>query len=295
MRLFIAIICFGLTYHSCLAQNTPLFSETQFEKQIMNFSPQQGQLSTKDFDYANMILTEVKKAIKNDSEGFNRADYFNVLSAFLTLKMNKEEIQLAFNKFKNSEGSCEYFTSERIFRSTKYDALRPDIEKQKSICNGKSEKPKPFIAQEYAQKNKLSPDLISIIAQIDQDDRKYRVNEKVDWNQQNALDLKNQQLIDSLFLVHKKYLGRSIVGEKFETTMWAVIQHSNAAMMEKYLPILQKAVAEKQLDSGPFKMTIDRFYGLKYGYQVFGSQSGFGFELADEATRQKVMEQYNIK
>ena len=29
-------------------------------------------------------------------------------------------------------------------------------------------------------------------------------------------------------------------------------------------------------------MLIDRFYGLKYGYQVFGSQKGTGDRIADE-------------
>ena len=35
-------------------------------------------------------------------------------------------------------------------------------------------------------------------------------------------------------------------------------------------------------------MFVDRYYGLKYGYQVFGSQSGFGFELADPKTKEKI-------
>jgi len=42
-------------------------------------------------------------------------------------------------------------------------------------------------------------------------------------------------------------------------------------------------------------MLIDRFYGLKYGYQIFGSQSGFGFEMADEETRKKIELKYGIK
>ena len=77
--------------------------------------------------------------------------------------------------------------------------------------------------------------------------------------------------------------------------MWAVIQHSNPELMAEYLPIIQDAVKEKELDETPFKMLIDRYYGLKYGYQIFGSQSGFGFKLADEETRIKIEKKYQIE
>ncbi|MFK7783667.1 MAG: hypothetical protein AB8B56_01055 [Crocinitomicaceae bacterium] len=65
--------------------------------------------------------------------------------------------------------------------------------------------------------------------------------------------------------------------------------------MEKYLPILQKAVADGQINEKPFKMLIDRYYGLKYGYQVFGSQSGCGFELADDKKREEIKTKYNLE
>ena len=42
-------------------------------------------------------------------------------------------------------------------------------------------------------------------------------------------------------------------------------------------------------------MLIDRFYGSKYGYQVFGSQSGFGFELADDKKRKEIEIKYGIE
>jgi hypothetical protein len=76
--------------------------------------------------------------------------------------------------------------------------------------------------------------------------------------------------------------------------MWSVIQHSNPEMMEKYLPIVNKAVENNDLDKTPLKMLIDRYYGLKYGYQIFGSQNGFGFKMADDETRNKIIKQYGI-
>jgi len=34
-------------------------------------------------------------------------------------------------------------------------------------------------------------------------------------------------------------------------------------------------------------MMLDRYHGLKYGYQIFGRQSGFGFDLAGEKSEKK--------
>lgn len=85
-----------------------------------------------------------------------------------------------------------------------------------------------------------------------------------------------------------------MVGKRFDNVMWAVIQHSNPDMMEKYIPIVHKAVENNEIKQTPLKMLIDRFYGLKYGYQIFGSQNGFGFKMADNETRNKIIKQYDL-
>jgi len=109
-----------------------------------------------------------------------------------------------------------------------------------------------------------------------------------------AYDLKNQKPIDSLYNIHKTHLGSSLVGEKYKSIMWLVIQHSNVKMMEKYLPIIHQAVQNNELGEGPLKMLIGRFYGLKYGYQIFGSQSGFNFKDDDKATSDAIKKKYNL-
>lgn len=132
--------------------------------------------------------------------------------------------------------------------------------------------------------------------QLNVQDQKHRnsSSKKSIVQQQKVLDQQNQLVIDSLYSIHKSYVGRSLVGEEFQYVMWSVIQHSTVEIMEKYLPIVHSAVQEKELDEGPFKMLLDRFYGLKYGYQIFGSQSGFGFKLADDKTRQEIEKKYSI-
>src|SRR5690606_9983453 len=145
--------------------------------------------------------------------------------------------------------------------------------------------------KEYSSSKNLDEKLVELINAIEILDQKDRNNLK----SQKQFDITNQLKVDSLYNTYQRYIGKSLVGKKFENVMWQVIQHSNPEMMHKYLPIIQKAVEENEIDVGPFKMLIDRFYGLKYGYQIFGSQSGFGFELADDKKRKEIKLKYGIE
>lgn len=122
------------------------------------------------------------------------------------------------------------------------------------------------------------------------------VSEKktVDWKKQKLLDKENQQTVEALYQQHNTYIGRSLVGTEHEAVMWSVIQHADPEMMEKYLPVIHKAVQDGELDMGPLKMLIDRYYGLTKGYQFFGTQSGFGFENAGKEEKNKIKEMYGI-
>ena len=152
-----------------------------------------------------------------------------------------------------------------------------------------------FNIEEYCKSNNLDMALVTKINKVKIDDQKHRNDSSKELrSKQLELDKTNQETINSLYSKHKTYIGKSLVGEKFKSVMWAVIQHSNTEMMAEYLSVIQKAVKENELDVVPFKMLIDRFYGLKYGYQIFGSQSGFGFELADDKKRKEIKLKYGI-
>jgi len=297
MKQFFVIFLIIQTFISCKAQmNKTEFTYDDFEKQVIRYQPKQNDLSDKDYNHGIMILSETKNYVKNDPNNFNRADYFNILSCFLSLKENKETINITFEKFKNSEGSCEYFLDKTLFKSPKYDIVREEITKQSLVCEQSTPMDStPLDLNGYSQKNNFDVNLIMIINEISISDEKYRKDETTDWSKQTPIDKENQKMIDSLYDLHESYIGKTLVGEKFGFVMWSVIQHSNVDMMEKYLPIIQKAVEEKELEIVPFKMLIDRFYGLKYGYQIFGSQSGFGFKLADDKKRKEIELKYGIE
>lgn len=290
-------ILFIISIYSCNAQNGTEFEYDNFENQFLNYKPKQNsQISKKDFDYANMIIKETKSATNNNSKNFNLADYFNVLSAFLTLKESRENIKIVFEKFKNAEGSCEYIISfeKSVEKNPKYDIIREDYNKELDKCKAKPVQDKTFNISEYSKTNNLDLALIEKINNIMLNDQVYR-KKTADENKakQRKLDIQNQKAIDSLFNVYKTYIGRTLVGEKFESTMWLVIQHSNLEMMEKYLPIIQVAFENKEIDIVPFKMLIDRIYTQKENYQIFGSQ--VGVEQANEKIRQEVIKKYKLK
>lgn len=277
---------------------TPIsFTSEKFEQQVLAYKPTQREgVTDAQFAQATMILRENVRQTENDPTTFNRADYFNTLVAFLQLQEPTIHIDLALDKFLKSEGSCEYLQEfGKMMDAKVYDPIRTRWNEAKALCP--TVKETISTPQEYAQAEGLKEGLLQEIAAISEQDGQYRAGQVDNWAaKQGPLDKQNQVQIDQLYKQHQQYLGKTLVGARFETTMWAVIQHAPIAYMEKYLPVLHQAFLAKELSEGPFRMFLDRYYGLRHGYQLFGSQSsGFGFELADEATRQKIEQQYGLK
>ncbi|MCZ4408385.1 hypothetical protein O3Q51_06170 [Cryomorphaceae bacterium 1068] len=272
---------------------------TNFEEVVMNYEPKQRQnVSDKDFNFASMVIRETKLVVRGDEEGFNRADYMNVLTAFLALKESKENIDLAFAKLSNSDGSCEYFLSfgDELLAKESFQTIRKSFEAKIAECKRDDTPKASFELDNYCLEYKLDSKLVMLISEVDTKDKLYRKgdfdNHKDD---QRLLDMENQRNIDSLFAVHEKYLGKSMVGPKFESVMWAVIQHSNEAMMKKYLPVMKESLARGDMGEAMLKMTIDRYYALAHGYQVFGSQAGMNVDLATVEKRNEIARFYGIK
>ncbi|WP_232123756.1 hypothetical protein [Tenacibaculum finnmarkense] len=277
---------------SCNAQDETKFEYNNFEKQFLNYQPtQNSNTSKKDFDHGKMIISETKALLKGDPEDFYISDYYNILSAFLSLKESRENIMIVFQKFKDSDGSCSYFLRlEPKIKNPKYDIIRDDFEREIINCKSSTIQ-EVFDLEKYCISNNLDIKLVEIIQAIDSDDQKDRLNHGT----QAKLDKKNQVLIDSLYRNYGTYIGKTLVGDKFKDVLWSVIQHSNPEMMTEYLPIIKKAVEQDELGVTPFKMLIDRLYGLKYGFQIFGTQQGFGFELASDKKRKEIELQYGIE
>jgi len=250
------------------AQKPLKFEYERFELQILTYTPvKRPNVSVKEFNYAEMIITETKEIVKGDPANFGLADYFNILTAFLTLKEGSENIYVAFEKFRDANGSCEYFLSfeDLIQKTPKYDVVRDQYSKKLMECKSDSSKQEKFDVAQYCEKNNLDCGLVKMIMQVNLKDQQHRTqNSKESLVKQKEQDEENQQAINMLYKNYNSYIGRSLVGRKFQHVMWAVIQHSNLEMMEDYLPVIHQAVQQEELDEGPLKLLIDRYYGLKY-------------------------------
>lgn len=271
------------------------FTEQSVGNSIFSFTPVQREgVTDQRFHYAQRILDDTRSASKNNPQNLIAADYWNITTAFVILKEPKSHIEAAFKKAIHLDGAtiCSYVKSMGTSGLDKLipETFLPFFANCAQTTTAESSK---FDVAQYAETNKLNPNLVSIIHSIVLHDSRFRMTTPVDWTKQKPLDARNQLLIDSLFNVYKIYLGKSLVGKQLESTMWLVVQHAPLEMMEKYLPVIATAVNQKQLDEVPLKMLIDRIYWLKYNYQIFGSQ-GSTIKVADDKTRNEVIKKYNL-
>ncbi len=180
-----------------------------------------------------------------------------------------------------------------LIRTSIYDRIRSRYAADFSKCVGTEKLAGE--AQPYPAETKASK-ITEMMQEILQRDQKIRATAKAgqDWAaQQRPLDIKNQMLIDSLFNKHNTYIGKSVVGEKNQSVMWIVIQHSDINRMERYLPYIKESVRSNELPVANLKMLIDRIYAVRYKVQIFGTQSNV--TMADKKMIYAVMEEYGIR
>jgi len=66
--------------------------------------------------------------------------------------------------------------------------------------------------------------------------------------------------------------GRSLVGKAGATTAFLIIQHADAEMQQKYLPLVQKAAAQGELEKSAAALLQDRVLMGQGKPQLYGSQ-----------------------
>ena len=129
--------------------------------------------------------------------------------------------------------------------------------------------------------------LQAALLQIGEDDQKYRgqlreTAEKYSRDSREKQDLwKIINETDSINLIKvttilDKYgwAGVDKVGEEANKTLFFVIQHSNLATQQKYLPMMREAVKNKQTNGHLLALSEDRVALGEGGRQTYGSQIG---------------------
>jgi len=293
--LFISLIC--CQYNSLWAQESLVFDLENFDKMVLNYEPtQRSGVSEDKFNSGLRLLQETQRTVKSEGNEFNYADYWNISTAFMRLGEPNAHIGVAFKKasLKNEKSTCELIESFGLSRMQNLRNAIPEIfDAVVAKCESRPKEAEVVFDPElYAQENAYDPALIKLMHQISENDQLYRVNDPVDWSKQTPLDRRNMELIDSLYQAYGHYVGNDLLGQKLESTMWAVIQHSTIEKMQEYLPIVHQAVIDERLHPTPLKMLLDRIYSNTHGYQIFGSQGGV--KMGDKAFCEAVRKEYGL-
>lgn len=279
------------------AQEAPFSgNEGSFEAAALHYvPPQRAGVSDEDFAYGKMVLRETVRQTEGNPADFNRADYFNILSAFLTLREPQPLLELAFEKFLTAPGSCEYLVEfwDNANSNPKYSPLLAAWRQAKARCEQYGAgTPAAITPEAYASNEGLDPALTLLFERLKERDQRFRKG-GYQPARQTVLDRENERMIDSLFAVHGRYLGLDLVGERYASVMWSVIQHSRLETMERYLPVVHQAVKKKMLAPAPLRMLIDRIYTARTGQQVYGSQQGVA--LLPPAERDRIERTYGVE
>lgn len=110
------------------------------------------------------------------------------------------------------------------------------------------------------------------------------------WRQMQRADARNLPRVTAI-IDQYGWPGNSLVGRSGSLTAFLVIQHSNLATMQKYLPLMRQAAAKGELAKQNLALVEDRVLTFQDKPQLYGSQYRYNnstgkpefFPIADEA------------
>jgi len=148
---------------------------------------------------------------------------------------------------------------------------------------------KPLLEKIKQNKDKaeanLNKPLVETLDSIYVEDQKYRqqidgIEKKYGWESKEMKDhwkIINEK--DSINLIKVKaildkygWLGTDVVGGQGNSTLFLVIQHSDQATQEKYLPMMREAVKKGKAEGSSLALLEDRVALRQGKRQIYGSQ-----------------------
>jgi len=96
---------------------------------------------------------------------------------------------------------------------------------------------------------------------------------KKQWEKIRKTDLGNLTIVEQILKKHG-WLSSKEIGQKANSTLFLVIQHSNQKTQEKYLPMMRQAVKDGKANSSSLALLEDRIALGKGELQIYGSQIG---------------------
>ena len=149
-------------------------------------------------------------------------------------------------------------------------------------------------------------DLVTVLDKIYFDDQSTRnqirsMEEKYGRKSKEMDDFWNSLLKkDSINLIkvskildERGWPSKTLIGKRGTSTLFLVIQHANQEAQEKYLPLIEKAVADNNLPKRQYAMFYDRLLLRRGERQVYGTQLAINDESKTKLYLSKSIKKIN--
>jgi len=200
-------------------------------------------------------------------------DRYNALCIY-ALANNKDK---AFHQLFIIANELKWTNYDHLINDTDLDNLHTDdrwVELSNLILKNKNEEEAHF-----------DKDMIVVLDQIYFDDQstrnKIRSTEEKYGRESREMDILWQDILkrDSINLIkvskildEKGWPDKNLIGERGTSTLFLVIQHADQNTQEKYLPIIKKAMENKNLPKSQYAMFYDRLLLRRGERQIYGTQ-----------------------
>ena len=128
----------------------------------------------------------------------------------------------------------------------------------------------------YREDQGLRRQISEIEANYGRDSAEMRAHWKKIQEKDSINLIKIQQILDT-----RGWLGADVIGRQGNSTLFLVIQHSDLAVQEKYLPMMREAVKKGNASPGSLALLEDRVALRQGEKQIYGSQIGQNSETAE--------------
>lgn len=189
----------------------------------------------------------------------------------------------AFVQLNKIAKNANFKDLEKTTADVDFNSLHEDERWSEVISIIKSNKEKDGPALENDEVNRIIEELSNVYDEdqkyrneLDAIEKKYGLESielKNHWNLINTKDSINLVKVTKI-LDEKGWLGTDIIGPEGNSTLFLVIQHSDLASQEKYLPMMRTAVLKGKANASNLALLEDRVALRKGKKQIYGSQVG---------------------
>jgi hypothetical protein len=272
MKVFLTLISL-LLFHLSFSQNQDKYSE-YVQKAWSSYEAKEYKKSAKLYNKAFEQLDGLAKP----------TDRYNAACSYALVNNTKQSFYHLFLLAEHPD--IKYRNLSHITNDTDLNSLHGDDQWERLIDLVKANK------QEFEKD--IDKPLAELLNSIYEEDQKYRIQldeieKEHGWNSEEVQahwKIINEK--DSMNLIKVKrildergWLGPQVVGDRGNSTLFLVIQHSDLETQLQYLPMMREAVKVGNARAGSLALLEDRVALGQGNKQVYGSQIGMDPETGE--------------